>query len=334
MQSLFRIASFLSFILWTNNAFTQTIKIVNDSSKASLRGLSVVSDKVIWASGSMGTVLRSTNGGESFEKIHINNYELRDFRDIEGFDDKTAIVIAIDTPAIILKTTDGGKTWKKVFEDKRAGMFLDAMEFWNERSGIVVGDPIDGRIFIARTFDGGESWRGLPTENYPIAKEGESFFAASGTNVTKRNKQEAAFVTGGLVSRLFIRDQHIELPFTKGSNTIGANSVSVNKSGDMIIVGGDYKDAGNRDNTCFIYRSKEGKIINPVVTTFGYRSCVIFLNNSKAIACGLSGVDISEDGGMTWKNISSTGYHVVKKAKKGKAIYLAGAQGKIARLCW
>ncbi len=324
----------LTFISLTNKASTQTIKILNHLSNASLRGLSVVSNKVIWASGSLGTILKSTNGGETFEKMLVEGYEQRDFRDIEGFDEKTAIVMAIDTPAIIFKTTDGGKTWKKVFEDKTPGMFLDAMEFWNELSGIVIGDPIDGKIFIARTFDGGNSWRGLPEENYPIVKDGESFFAASGTNVNKRNKQEAVFVTGGLFSRLFIRDQSIELPFTKGSNTVGANSVAVNKRGNMIIVGGDYKDASNRNNLCFIYNKKENKISTPMITPFGYRSCVIYLTESKAITCGLSGVDVSEDGGITWKNISSTGYHVVKKAKKGKTVFLAGSGGRIDRLIW
>jgi photosystem II stability/assembly factor-like uncharacterized protein len=296
--------------------------------------LSVVSDKVIWVRGSLGTVLRSTNGGKTFEKMLVEGYEQRDFRDIEAFDEKKAIIMAVDTPAIILKTIDGGKTWKKVFEDKRPGMFLDAMEFWNELSGIVIGDPIDGRIFIARTFDGGTTWQGLPEANYPNAKNGESFFAASGTNVTKRNKQEAVFVTGGLVSRLFIRDQSIELPFTKGSNTIGANSVAVNKKGNMIIVGGDYKDVANRDNACFIYNHKENKISSPMITPYGYRSCVIYLTESKAITCGSSGIDISEDGGVTWKNISSTGYHVVKKAKKGKAVFLAGTGGRIGQLIW
>ena len=324
----------LTFISLTNKASTQTIKILNHSSNASLRGLSVVSNKVIWASGSLGTVLKSTNGGETFEKMLVEGYEQRDFRDIEGFDEKTAIVMAIDTPAIIFKTTDGGKTWKKVFEDKTPGMFLDAMEFWNELSVIVIGDPIDGQIFSERTLDGGNSLRGLPEDNYPIVKDGESFFAASGTNVTKRNKQEAVFVTGGLVSRLFIRDQSIELPFTKGSNTVGANSVAVNKRGNMIIVGGDYKDASNRNNLCFIYNKKENKISTPSITPFGYRSCVIYLTESKAITCGLSGVDVSEDGGITWKNLSSTGYHVVKKAKKGKTVFLAGSGGRIDRLIW
>lgn len=312
----------------------QSVIPIESNFTAHFRGLSVVNKQTIWVCGTGGTVALSKDGGKYFKLLPVSGYENRDFRDIEAFDTKTALIMAVDTPAVILKTTDGGKTWMKVFEDKRPGMFLDAIEFWNERSGIVIGDPIEGRIFIARTFDGGSTWRGLPDENYPLALEGESFFAASGTNIVKRNQKEAVFVTGGLVSRLFIRNKTIELPFTKGSNTSGANSIAVNKEGNMIIVGGDYKDAANPENTCFLYNQKENKIITPLPSPFGYKSCVTYITKNKVIACGLSGVDISEDGGLSWKHISSTGYHVVKKAKKGKAVYLAGPQGRIAVLNW
>ena len=44
------------------------------------------------------------------------------------------------------------------------GMFLDAMEFWNEQSGIVIGDPIKGRFFITRSFDNGDHWQDIPFE--------------------------------------------------------------------------------------------------------------------------------------------------------------------------
>jgi hypothetical protein len=110
--------------------------------------------------------------------------------------------------------------------------------------------------------------------------------------------------------------------------------VAVNKNEDIIVVGGDYKDPVNRKNNCFIIRKKNNEILSPKIPPFGYRSCVLFCSTNKLIACGSSGVDISEDGGVTWKNISTEGYHVVKKAKKGKAIYLAGPQGKIARFSW
>ena len=43
-------------------------------------------------------------------------------------------------------------------------------------------------------------------------------------------------------------------------------------------------------------------------------------------------VDFIDDGGMNWKNISAQGFHVLQKAKKGKAVFLAGGRGKIGLL--
>jgi photosystem II stability/assembly factor-like uncharacterized protein len=87
----------------------------------------------------------------------VAGYEERDFRDIEAIDSSTAIIMAVAEPAIILKTTDGGKSWSKVFEDSTKGMFLDAMDF-NGNEGVVVGDPIDGKVFLAQTNDLGDIW--------------------------------------------------------------------------------------------------------------------------------------------------------------------------------
>jgi len=75
-------------------------------------------------------------------------------------------------------------------------MFLDAMEFWDNDSGIVLGDPINGKFFIAHSFDGGESWHEVPARELPQADSGEACFASSGTNV-RRMMKTSCFVSGG-----------------------------------------------------------------------------------------------------------------------------------------
>ena len=136
------------FSVISSLAFTQEIKILSTGNKTSLRGLSVVNDKIAWVSGSHGAVGRTIDSGKTWTWLKVPGFEKRDFRDIEAFDAVTAIIMAIDTPAIILKTIDGGGHWKKVYENNTPGMFLDAMEFWNPQSGIVLGDPINGKFFI------------------------------------------------------------------------------------------------------------------------------------------------------------------------------------------
>src|SRR5687768_16848052 len=147
---------FLVLILFTGIAFTEKngpgIKVIQSGNKSSLRGLSVVNDRVAWASGSNGMVARTTDGGDTWKWITVKGFEKRDFRDIEAFDAVTAVIIAVDTPAYILKTVDGGSSWKLVFENNTPGMFLDALEFWNEQAGIVIGDPVGANFFIAPTF--------------------------------------------------------------------------------------------------------------------------------------------------------------------------------------
>ncbi|MBK8611050.1 MAG: oxidoreductase [Chitinophagaceae bacterium] len=324
----------LFFCLAVGSLSAQTVKMLNSGGKTSFRGLSVVSDDVIWVSGSAGTVGRSVNGGETWHWITVKGFEKADFRDIEAFDQNTAIIMGIADPAYILKTTDGGENWRIVFTDTTKGMFLDAMEFWNEQSGIVIGDPIGDKIFIARTFDGGETWRGIPEANNPMAEKGEAFFASSGTNVRKLSKKEAVFVSGGLRARLFMRDKKIDLPIIQGKESTGSNSIAVKNKKCMIVVGGDFTAKDDTIKNCVITVDGGETFTEPVVGPHGYRSCVEYLGKKNWVSCGLNGVDYSGDDGVNWNWISKESFHAVRKAKKGKAVYFSGGGGRIGKLVW
>ena len=331
-----------SFILIAGHAQTglPTVQIIASGTATSLRGLSVVNDNVVWVSGSNGTVGKTTNGGKNWKWITVRGFENRDFRDVEAFDAATAVIISVDEPAYILKTIDGGESWKVVYENKTKGMFLDAMEFWNEESGIVVGDPVEGRFFVARTFDGGTTWKDIPLEKRPRADSGEACFAASGTNVRALDRDEAVFVSGGTRSRMFVRDRAIDLPIVQGRETSGANSISVydddkRKGGRrMIVVGGDFRADSATVRNCFITHDGGRSWTAPRVPPHGYRSCVEYLSRKIVLTCGLTGVDYSIDGGKTFTLISTEGFHVCRIAKNGPSIYLAGNNGRIARLEW
>ena len=319
--------------------FSQTIKVLTPASKISFRGLSVVDDNTVWVSGTNGTIGRSTNGGSNWKWLPIKGFENTDFRDIEAFDSMNAVIMGVAAPAYILKTTDGGETWKVVFENKDKEMFLDAMEFWNEESGIVIGDPVnkntaspDGRFFISRTFDGGATWKEIPEKYMPEADSGEACFASSGTNVRALSLQEAVFISGGLHARLFIRDSRIELPILQGKNSTGANSIAVKDPRTFIIVGGDFTTKDSTTKNCVITTDQGKNFTEPTIPPHGYRSCVEWLSKKKWICCGLNGVDYSTDDGKTWTWINKDGFHVCRKAKKGKAVFFAGGSGRIGKL--
>lgn len=330
----------ISILLISLNVQSQQILPLASGTKTSIRGLSVVTDKVVWVSGSNGTVGRSVDGGTSFKWMTVPGYEKRDFRDIEAFDEVTAIIMAVAEPAVILKTVDGGQHWKLVYENNTPGMFLDAMEFWNEQSGIVIGDPINSKFFIARTFDEGNTWREPPAAGLPVADSGEACFASSGTNIRALDKDEACFISGGLRSRLFWKGQPINLPIVQGSESTGANSVAVrdNKkrkhSNYLVVVGGNFAADTVSLNNCY-YTTNGGQSWQaPATPPRGYKSCVEFITKNKLITCGTSGVDVSSNGGKNWQYISNTAYHVCRRAKDGSTVYLAGGNGKIAKLVW
>lgn len=314
------------------------VQLLTSGTKTSIRGLSVVNDNVIWVSGSNGTIGKTTNGGKTWKWMTVKGFEKSDFRDIEAFNATTAVIMAIAEPAYILKTNDAGETWKVVYENKTKGIFLDAMEFWNEQAGIVLGDPINRKFFIARTFDNGSTWKQIPADKLPAADSGEACFAASGTNIRPLDRDEAVFVSGGFRSRLFWKGKTIDLPIIQGKQTTGANSIAVwdnnkRKGGKrMIVVGGDFTEDSSSQKNCF-YTTNGGKTWHaPITPPHGYRSCVEYISRQDIVTCGLNGVDYSSNGGKTWAWISNEGFHVVRFAKGGLNVYLAGGNGKVAKL--
>ena len=320
-----------------NPLFSQSIVILTEGTKTSLRGLSVLNEKIIWASGSNGVVLRSTNGGDSFNWIRVKNYETRDFRDIEAFDSNTAVIIAVSEPALILKTVDGGKTWREVFVDSTPGMFLDAMDF-DGSHGVVVGDPIDGKVFLAETNDSGSSWKVEKKDNCAHMTQGEAFFASSGSNISMKSQSKKSikyiYVSGGIKSRIFYGNNCFTLPLQTGGNSTGANAMGISPSGEKgIVVGGNFSNDKLVDSTSVQFSIGKNVLISePQHSLHGYRSGVAYITEQNLIACGTSGVDFSNDGGQSWKLISNSSFHVVKKGKNDKAVYLAGTNGTIAKL--
>lgn len=312
------------------SSHAQQIKMLTSGTKTSLRGLCPVSDEVIWASGSSGYVGLSVDGGINWNWKQVKGFEKTEFRDIEGFDEKTAVIMGITEPAVILRTEDGGNTWTKSFTDTTKTAFFDAMEFWNVNAGILIGDPIDGRMYIARTFNGGKTWKAIAPEYRPFVDSGEACFASSGTNVRKLTKQEAVFITGGRSSRLFMRDQKINLPLRQGTESTGANSIAIKNKKIFVVVGGDFMQKEDTTGVC-AYTLDAGKTWQqPEKTCSGYRSCVEYISGKTWMACGLNGIDISDDDAQHFRKISDEGFHVCRKSKNGKKIFFAGSNGRVA----
>ena len=322
----------------TFQVHAQEIKLLSEGGKVSLRGLSIVSDKVFWASGSNGTVARSLNGGNYIEWMKVPGYEKRDFRDIEAFDSLTAIIMAVAEPGIILKTSDGGKSWRKVFEDTTHGIFLDAMDF-NRNRGIVVGDPIDQHTYILTTSDQGETWV-KQTKGWfnKIMRKDEAFFAASGSNILLgvKSKHDFLFVSGGVNTALYHSKGMKDLSLQSGASTTGANGIAIDASHRyLVVVGGDFAHDKRMDSTVvFLDMKNQYQPFNSDSKLNGYRSGISWVNAETLVTCGTSGVDITTNMGESWQQISTIGLHVVKKSPDSQNVFFAGPNGRIAKLIY
>ena len=135
-----------------------------------------------------------------------------------------------------------------------------------------------------------------------------------------------------------MRDKKITLPILQGQETTGANSIAVwdrykkKGSNQLVVVGGDFNDTTSTEKNCF-YSTNRGKTWkSPKEPPHGYRSCVEYLDKTNLVACGLTGVDYTMDNANTWKLISKESFNVCRIAKIGSTVYLAGNNGKIAKL--
>ena len=298
----------------------------------SLRGLSVVSDAVLWASGTEGQVGRSINGGRTWEWQQIKECPGCDWRSLYAFDDQEAIILNAGSPAFIFKTTDGGHNWQQVYTDTAAAIFFDGIQFGPPNHGIAIGDPIANKFIVIQTQNKGNSWKRLPVQDLPAATEGEALFAASGTSLIQLPSGRFCFVTGGTVSRIWMQEnnwQAYTLPLIQGKSTTGAFSAAFVSDRQGIVVGGDYQQPDSQQGNCALTYDGGKHWMSATKPPGGYRSCVAYLTDKILIATGTNGTDVSTDGGKNWNRVGN-GFNVVAKARNGKAVYLAGS--KIAKL--
>jgi photosystem II stability/assembly factor-like uncharacterized protein len=310
------------------------------NSTASLRGLSVVSQKVVWASGSKGTVLRTLDGGGHWEIRKVPGAEALDFRDVEAFDGKTALVMASGTGenSRVYLTTNGGELWTLVLGNPDKDGFFDAMKFWNRQQGILLGDPVAGRFTIFTTEDGGLNWI---KANQPAAASGEGAFAASGTCLTVHGGHDVWFGTGGSnVARVFHSADNgqswavASTPLAGSTAASGIFSLVFIDAQHGVAVGGDYQKPTDAARTLALSNDGGHTWTAPAAgIPSGYRSAVTYVKPSKMlVAVGTSGSDYSLDAGLTWQRLSGESLNAA--ANDADHVWAVGPKGLILKLAF
>lgn len=149
------IVSFLILmsLAYPSSAQTQPWKKLQSPVNITLRYLSFVDSLTGWAAGEAGTIIRTTDGGNSWE---VQNSTVQTFiMDIFFVDENLGWALTLKDVfpfnSVILKTTNGGDEWTaENFPD--SSKLIRTIFFFDSLNGFVGGS------YIARTSDGGNSW--------------------------------------------------------------------------------------------------------------------------------------------------------------------------------
>ncbi len=327
-----RVATLFIILLVPSLVYAQ--KPQNSKTDVQLRGISAVSGKVAWASGAKGTVLRTIDGGETWETLVIAGSDSLDFRDIQAFDQNTAFVLSIGPgdQSRIYKTSDGGKIWQRQFTNSDPKAFYDCFAFWDRTHGIAVSDSVDGKFPLIATTDG-MTWNPVAVKDMPAALPSEGAFAASGTCIATFGKNDVWFGTGGPAARVFHSADRgknwtvVETPIIHDAASQGVFSLAFWTANDGVAVGGDYKEPKKGENVAAVTHDggKTWKLTTK--PPGGYRSAVAVGASHALVAVGTSGADVSHDGGNTWTPMFSEDLNAL--ALIGNSGWAVGPGGKI-----
>ncbi|MEO5566613.1 MAG: hypothetical protein ABIR05_08210 [Luteimonas sp.] len=300
-----------------------------------LRGISAVDANVAWASGRGGTVLRTVDGGLNWQVSKVPGAQSLDFRDVEGFDADTAVVLSIGPgdASRIYRTGDGGKTWSLALQNNDPRAFFDCMAFDGQR-GWMLGDPVDGAFQVYASIDGGASWK-LQAAAMPQAIKDEAAFAASGTCIAITPWGQRMVVTGGGAARVLTdaapATRWLAHDTSMPARVPAAGIFSATAVGtDMLLMGGDFENESVGSAALVMPTGEGGLRVSRLPDPRGYRSGAACFGDlqPRCVAVGPTGTDMLLNG--RWQPLSETGYDAVDFA--GNVGWASGDKGRITRI--
>ena len=314
---------------------------VASGTTAELRGLSIAGG-VAWASGTRGTIVRSTDGGLTWKADSIPGAHHLDFRAIHAIDAHTAFIASAGEAekglAKIYATRDGGRSWNIVYSTDEKGVFFDDIEFWDARRGLALSDPVGGAFVLMQTSDSGRSWTRIPPERQPRNLEGEAAFAASSGSMSLPAPGVIRIGTGGGGrARLMASDDYgatwrvHDTPVHAVGGAAGVFAVDFVDAAHGLAVGGDYTKPRLAATSLAVTGDGGRTWITPTAPPAAYLSSVATDRRTglRGVAVGLAGAFEYVARGDQWVQTDTVPMNTVRLAE---SVWLAvGPRGRIAR---
>lgn len=300
-----------------------------------------VDEGVVWASGAGGTVVKTVDGGATWEAVPVTTpgADTLQFRDVVALDAETAWALSIGPGAssTIAKTTDGGASWRTVFVNDEPEGFYDCLSFWDAERGVLYGDSVDGELRVRTTSDGGETW--TLASGLPPAGEGEGGFAASGTCVATRGESLAWIGTGNADPARVLRTTDGGATWTASvvpliaGEAAGVASVAFRDDQHGVALGGDIGDADAFAEA--VARTSDGGATwtagGQLPFTGAAYGAAYVPGTGALLAVGPGGLGLSRDDGQTWQLVDGRTFWGVAAAS-ASAAWVVGPDGRIVRV--
>ncbi len=317
------------------------VKIAIDTllqDKISIRALVLDHDKFWYAADQsrFGCIDLNSNQKKEIKIISEKNVEFRSIAQTK----KYVFILNVGNPALLYKISKIDLSYELVYQENHDKVFYDSMQFWNDKEGIAIGDPIEDSFSVITTRDGGASWQKTPSFQLPQLVEGEAAFAASNTNIVIKGNATWV-VSGGKKARVFYSSDKgkswsvVETPIVQGKQMTGIFTADFYNSKTGFISGGNYEVLNqNFDNKAVTYDGGKSWKLVAQNQGFGYASCIQYIPNSHGkglISVGASGINYSNDGGISWKQCSTdSGLFTIRLLNKNTAI--AAGKNKVIRI--
>ncbi|MDI1304742.1 MAG: oxidoreductase [bacterium] len=323
MRSIFLIS--MSFILFlscktvgyiginNNNMGFKSVKIDTlFQDKISIRAILIDANKIWYAADNSRFGFYDLAQNKKKESIISNDSLKFEFRSIAQTS-KAVFILNVSNPALLYKIAKDGSEVRLVYQENHKKVFYDSMQFWNDKDGIAIGDPIENSLSVIITRDGGNSWNKIASDKLPKIIDGEAAFAASNTNIViKGNK--TWIVSGGKKAGVFYSSDKgntwkvYNTPIVQGETMTGIFTADFYDSKIGFIAGGNYElpnqNFGNKAATTDGGKTWKLQAENK---GFGYASCVQYIpesNGKELVSVGASGLYYSSDSGKSWKQLS------------------------------
>ena len=241
-------------------------------------------------------IYKTSNGGRDWTLQFTNHNEKAFFDAFAFWDARTGIAVSdpVDGRFVLIKTTNGGATWKEI-----------------PRESSPLAIQSDGAFAASGTC---------------ITVQGRrNVWFGTGGGATARVFRST---DAGLTWRVALT------PITAGNASSGIFSIAFKDAKNGVIVGGDYKKEGESgNNVATTIDGGATWSLATGSRPSGFRSAVAYVPGNREpmlITVGPSGSDYSVDNGSTWVSFSNMGFHAVSLAGVN-AGWAVGESGRIGK---